>query len=85
MQIGYGMVCNAHALCAPADCVPLNVSPTLYQADLKTTNHRRQKSPPSFTLLSFRATPMTKTDLIFQHFLQDFKFSFNEERRSSQV
>ena len=27
---------------------------TLYQADLRITNHRRQKSPPSFTLLSFK-------------------------------
>ena len=30
------------------------MSPTLYQADLRITNHRRQKSPPSFTLLSFK-------------------------------
>ena len=32
----------------------LHVSPTLYQADLRITNRRRQKSPPSFTLLSFK-------------------------------
>ena len=103
-----------------------DVSPTLYQADLRITNHRRQIPPPSFTLLSFktrikwplgwpqpqvfrgyffnscnfkatsklyRATPMTKTDLIFPAFSSRFvdfavqfffrcKFSFNEERRS---
>ena len=29
-----------------------NVSLTLYQADLRITNHRRQKSPSSFKLLS---------------------------------
>ena len=28
------------------------MSPTLYQTDLRITNHRRRKSPPSFTLLS---------------------------------
>ena len=31
----------------------LNVSPTLYQTDLRITNHRRQKFSPSLTLLSF--------------------------------
>ena len=30
------------------------MSPTLYQVDLRITNHRRQKSPPSFTLHSFK-------------------------------
>ena len=30
-----------------------NVSPTLYQTDLRITNHRRQKFPSSHTLLSF--------------------------------
>ena len=30
------------------------MSPTLFKADLRITNHRRQKSPPSFTLLSFK-------------------------------
>ena len=30
------------------------MSPTLYQTDLRVSNHRRQKSPPSFTLLSFK-------------------------------
>ena len=31
-----------------------SLSPTLYQADLRITNHRRQKFAPSFTLLSFK-------------------------------
>ena len=30
------------------------MSPTLYQADLRITNHRGQKSPPLLTLLSFK-------------------------------
>ena len=30
------------------------MSPTLYQTDLRITNYRRQKSPPSLTLLSFK-------------------------------
>ena len=30
------------------------MSPTLYQTDLRITNHRRQKFPASFTLLSFK-------------------------------
>ena len=31
-----------------------NVSPTLYQTDSRINNHRKQKFPPSLTLLSFK-------------------------------
>ena len=34
--------------------VSYKVSPTLYQSDLRISNHRGQKLPPSLTLLSFK-------------------------------
>ena len=56
----------------------LNVSPTLYQTDLRITSHRNQKFPPSQIFIqnsnqmAFRLTATTSFPRVFSQLLQCF-------------